>query len=275
MKFYLDGALGSRGAALLSPYSDDPHNRGLIRTSPDVLEALVIRTLRAGFQPAIHAIGDRANRLALDIYERVTPQFEGQDLRPRIEHAQVVAARDIRRFARLGVIAAMQPSHATSDMYWAEDRLGARRVRSAYTWRQLLDAGATIAGGSDSPAEPANPLLQLYAARTRQDTTGWPEEGWYPDQKMGGLEALKTLTTWSAYAAFEDSTRGKILPGYDADLTVLSQNPVIGDPKELLSTDVLMTVLAGQVVWSNRPGWQALADRNDAQNDADTASFPE
>ncbi len=275
VKFYLDGALGSRGAALLSPYSDDPRNRGLIRTPPDLLEALVTRTLQAGFQPAIHAIGDRANRLALDIYERVTSRIEGQDPRPRIEHAQVIATRDIRRFARLGVIAAMQPSHATSDMYWAEDRLGARRVRGAYAWRRLLDAGATIAGGSDSPVEPANPLLQLYAARTRQDTTGWPEEGWYPDEKMGGLEALRTLTTGSAYAAFEDSTRGKIFPGYDADLTVLSKNPVIGDPKELLSIDVLMTVLAGQVIWSNRPGWRALADRNDAQADADSSSLAE
>ena len=275
VKFYLDGALGSRGAALLSPYSDDPNNRGLILTSPDLLEDLVSRTFQAGFQPAIHAIGDRANRLALDIYERITPQFKGQDLRPRIEHAQVIAARDIRRFAQLGVIAAMQPSHATSDMTWAEDRLGARRVRNAYTWRRLLDAGATIAGGSDSPVESANPLLQLYAARTRQDTTGWPEKGWYPDQRMGGLEALRTLTIGSAYAAFEDSTRGKIFPGYDADLTVLSKNPVIGDPKELLSIDVLMTVLAGQVVWSNQSGWQALAHRNDAQKDADAASFPE
>lgn len=275
VKFYLDGALGSRGAALLSPYSDDPRNRGLIRTSPDVLEALVIQTLRFGFQPAIHAIGDRANRLALDIYERVTPQFEGQDFRPRIEHAQVIAARDIRRFARLGVIAAMQPSHATSDMYWAEDRLGPRRVRSAYIWQRLLDAGVTIAGGSDSPVESANPLLQLYAARTRQDTTGWPEDGWYPDQKMGGLDALRTLTTWSAYAAIEESSRGKVFPGYDADLTVLSKNPVIGDPQELLSTDVLMTVLAGQIVWFNRPGWQALADRNDARNDPDPSSIPE
>jgi len=268
VKFYADGSLGSRGAALLSPYSDDPGNRGLLVTPPRELEALVVRALQAGFQPCTHAIGDRANRLVLDIYERAMAQYESRDLRPRIEHAQVIARRDIRRFARLGVLPAMQPSHATSDMYWAEDRLGSERVRGAYAWRQLLNSGVIIPGGSDCPVEREEPLLQLYAARTRQDTSGWPEGGWYPDERMGGLEALKAMTTWAAYAAFEDSTRGKILPGYDADLTVLPINPVNINPRALLSARVLMTVVAGQVVWRDREGFRLM----DAC--ADTASAP-
>ena len=263
VKFYADGALGSRGAALLSPYSDDPGNRGLLVTPPAELEGRIERAFRAGFQPGTHAIGDQANRLVLDIYERVMARFEGRDLRPRIEHAQVIAAGDIRRFARLGVIPAMQPSHATSDMYWAEDRLGPERVRGAYAWRQLLNSGAIIAGGSDAPVEREEPLLQLYAARTRQDTGGWPAGGWYPEEKMGGLEALKALTTWSAYAAFEDSVRGKILPGYDADLTVLSINPVNSDPRALLSARILLTVVAGQVVWHDKAGFREMAARRD------------
>lgn len=263
VKFYADGALGSRGAALLAPYSDDPGNRGLIVTPPEEMEALVARTYRAGFQPCTHAIGDRANRLILDIYERVMARFEGCDLRPRIEHAQIIAHRDIRRFARLGVIPAMQPSHATSDMYWAGDRLGPERVRGSYAWRQLLNSGAVIPGGSDCPVEREEPLLQIYAARTRQDTSGWPEGGWHPGERMSGLEALKAMTTWAAYAAFEDSTRGKILPGYDADLTVLSVNPVTCDPRVLLSARVLMTVVGGRVVWHDKEGFRAMPSRSD------------
>ena len=255
VKFYCDGALGSRGAALLAPYSDDPGNRGLILTPQAELEAKVIRAFQAGFQPCTHAIGDRGNRLVLDVYERAMAAVGGPELRPRIEHVQVLARRDVRRFSRLGVIAAMQPSHATSDMYWAEDRLGPQRIRGAYAWRQLLDAGAVIAGGSDCPVERVEPLLQLYAARTRQDTSGWPEGGWYPRERLGGLEALRTLTTAAAYAAFADTARGKILPGYDADLTILSANPVNGPPADLLRTRVLMTIVAGRIVWRDPRGF--------------------
>ncbi len=275
VKFYADGALGSRGAALLSPYSDDPGNRGLLVTPPRELEALVALTLQAGFQPCTHAIGDRANRLVLDIYERAMAQYDGRNLRPRIEHAQVIARRDIRRFARLGVIPAMQPSHATSDMYWAEDRLGPERVRGAYAWRQLLNSGAIIPGGSDCPVEREEPLLQIYAARTRQDTSGWPAGGWYADERMGGLEVLKAMTTWAAYAAFEDSTRGKILPGYDADLTVLPINPVNSDPRALLSTRVLMTVVGGQVVWRDKEGFRGMAALVDTTSAPDVSSVPD
>ncbi|MCK4578441.1 MAG: amidohydrolase, partial [Candidatus Marinimicrobia bacterium] len=209
VKFFADGALGSRGAALLSDYSDDPGNRGLILTPPDQLRELIGRTIDAGYQPAVHAIGDRANRMMLDIYEALATG-ENTDVRPRIEHAQVLARKDIARFGKLGVIASMQPSHATSDMYWAEDRLGARRVKGAYAWRSLLEKGATICAGSDCPVEKIDPLLQIYAARTRQDTLGWPSGGWYREERLGGLEALKAMTTWSAFAAFQENYRGKL-----------------------------------------------------------------
>ncbi len=258
VKFYADGALGSRGAALLADYSDDPGNRGLVITAPNELERLIEATLKAGFQPAVHAIGDRANRITLDVYEAVLRQWPGYDLRPRIEHAQVVSLSDIPRFARLGVIAAMQPTHATSDMYWARDRVGPQRIRGAYAWRRFLEAGVRICGGSDCPVEKEDPLLQIYAARTRQDTTGWPDGGWQAGQRLGGLEAAKLLTTWAAYAAFEDGRRGKIAPGYDADLTILSRNPLAGEPREILQTAVLMTIVGGEVVWNNRPAWKSM-----------------
>jgi predicted amidohydrolase YtcJ len=261
VKFYADGALGSRGAALLTPYSDDPENQGLIVTPVEELESLVERTMRAGFQPCIHAIGDRGNRVVLDIYERVIDRTGQRNLRPRIEHAQVLSNRDIRRFARLGVIPAMQPSHATSDMYWAEDRLGPERIRGAYAWRTLLNAGVIIPGGSDCPVEREEPLLQIYAARTRQDVSGWPGEGWYPDERMGGLEALKAMTSWSAHAAFEEERRGKILPGYDADFTILDTNPVVCEPRDILSTKVLMTIVAGEVVWRDQAALRTMKNR--------------
>ncbi|MFC1619133.1 amidohydrolase [Candidatus Neomarinimicrobiota bacterium] len=258
VKLYADGALGSRGAALLEPYHDDPDNRGLIVTPVEELERLIERSMRAGFQPCIHAIGDRGNRVALDIYERVMNRTDQRELRPRIEHAQVLSLRDIRRFARLDIIPAMQPSHATSDMYWAEDRLGPDRIRGAYAWRKILNTGVVIPGGSDCPVEREEPLLQLYAARTRQDASGWPEGGWYPQERMGGLEALKTLTSWAAYAAFEEAQRGKILPGYTADLTILDTNPVVCKASEILTTKVLLTIVGGEVVWRDKAGLRAM-----------------
>jgi len=259
VKFTLDGALGSRGAALFASYSDDPGNRGLLLMKPQQLETLVRRTFEAGFQPGIHAIGDRANRLVLNIYERSLARFKGRDLRPRIEHAQVLTARDVRRFAKLGVVPVMQASHATSDMYWAEDRLGPQRILKAYAWYSLLDAGSTIAGGSDAPVERAEPLLQIYAARTRQDTTGWPEGGWYPRERMSGLQALRSITTWAAFAAFADTLRGKLLPGYQADITILSDNPVVCEPQEILDTKILMTIIGGEIVWFDEAGLKLLS----------------
>ncbi len=258
VKLYADGALGSRGAALLSPYSDDPGNRGLLVTSRQDLERVISRTFKAGFQPAVHAIGDRAVRIVLDIYEKLLPPGNEHNLRPRIEHAQMMARRDIRRFGAMGVIPAMQPTHATSDMYWAEDRVGPTRIKGAYAWKSLLEGGAFIAGGSDCPVEREQPLLQIYAARTRQDTTGWPENGWYASEAMSGLAAARSMTTWAAYAAFQDSVRGKILPGYDADLTILSRNPVGSAAQVILETEVLATMIGGETVWRNAAAWRKL-----------------
>ena len=258
VKLYADGALGSRGAALLSPYSDDPGNRGLLVTSRQDLEQTIAETFEAGFQPAVHAIGDRAVRIALDIYEKLLPPGKDHDLRPRIEHAQMIARSDIKRFGEMGVVPAMQPTHATSDMYWAEERVGPTRIRGAYAWKSLLETGVFIAGGSDCPVEQEEPLLQIYAARTRQDTTGWPEDGWYASEAMTGLAAARSMTTWAAYAAFQDSVRGKILPGYDADLTILSRNPVGSEAQVILKTEVLTTMIGGETVWRNAAAWRKL-----------------
>ena len=257
VKYYADGALGSRGAALLADYSDDPGNRGLLVTEPQRLAELIERAISSGFQPAVHAIGNRANRSVLDIYEQALTKAKDADLRLRIEHAQVVSLKDIKRFGKLGVIAALQPSHATSDMYWAEDRVGATRIKGAYAWRKFLDAGAHITSGSDTPVEMAGALLQLYAARTRQDTTGWPQDGWYADQRLSGLEALRSMTSWAAYAAFEDSSRGMILPGFDADVTVLSGNPALDEPAQLLDMEILLTIVDGKIVWKNKRALKA------------------
>lgn len=258
--FPTDGTLGTRTAALLSPYSDDPGNLGLLVIPSEKLEGLVSRSLLAGFQPCIHAVGDRANRLALDIYEQVLDQYQGEDIRPRIEEAQVLSRSDIRRFTSLGVLPVMLPGRSPSDMDWIEDRLGTQRVSNAYVWRSLLNTGTIIPGGSGCPAELEEPLLQIYAARTRQDTSGQPLGGWYSEERMTGMEALRAMTTWAAYAAFEDSTRGKILPGFDADLTVLSLNPVISEPQALLNAEVLMTIIAGRIVWQDKEGLRALGD---------------
>lgn len=258
VKLYADGALGSRGAALLSAYSDDPGNTGLWVTPPKELERLVGKTLAAGFQPAVHAIGDRANRLVLDIYERQMAKHGGGDQRPRIEHAQILTTRDIRRFAKLGVIASVQPTHATSDMVWAEDRLGSKRIKGAYAWKQLLRDGARLAGGSDCPVEREEPLMQIYAARTRQDINGWPEGGWRPDDRMTGSQALRNITAWAAYAAFEDTLRGKIFPGFDADMTILSKSPVSCEPEEVPGIEVLTTFIGGKVVFKNDAAWSNL-----------------
>ncbi|MEE9464462.1 MAG: amidohydrolase family protein, partial [Candidatus Neomarinimicrobiota bacterium] len=148
-------------------------------------------------------------------------------------------------------------------MYWAKDRLGAQRIKGAYAWQRLLKAGALISAGSDCPVEKEDPLLQIYAARTRQDTTGWPEGGWQTDQRLSGLEAAKSLTTWAAYAAFAENRRGKIVPLYDADLTILSRNPLVEEPQAILKTDVLTTIVGGEVVWNNKPAWKAFSRTGD------------
>ena len=249
LKLYADGALGSRGAALLADYSDDPGNRGLFVTAPEALDALIARAQRCGVQVAAHAIGDAGNRVLLDSFARHLPQDGGAALRWRIEHAQVVALEDIPRFAKLGVIASMQPTHATSDMPWAEDRVGPRRIRGAYAWQKLLDAGARLALGSDFPVEAVDPMLGLYAAVARQDAAGQPAGGWMPDQRLSAAEALRGFTLDAAYAGFAEHEVGSLAPGKRADFVVLSDDVLKAAPPQIRRTRVLATYVDGAPVY--------------------------
>ena len=248
-KLRADGALGSRGALLLEPYKDDPGNRGLNVQTPDTLLWWTRSALSRGFQVGTHAIGDRANRMMLDIYEKALRETGKKDARLRIEHAQLVSLQDIPRFASLGVIASMQPTHATSDMPWAAKRMGEERLKGAYAWRSLLDSGAVLAFGSDFPVESVNPLLGLYAAVTRQDGEGNPPGGWMPDQKLTLVEALRAFTEGAAYAGFDETEAGRIEPGMRADLTVLDHNLIGGPPRILMDTQVKYTIVRGVVVY--------------------------
>jgi len=256
MKFYADGALGSRGAALHEDYSDDPGNRGLLLTEPAALEAACERALRGGWQVATHAIGDRGNTLALDAYEHafaaVPPSQRkpgGADPRFRIEHVQVLAAADVPRFADLGVIASMQCQHQTSDMPWAEARLGPERVKLAYAWRSLLDAGARLTGGSDCPVEQPDPLAAFRAAVTRLDGQGEPFGGWHREQAMTRTEALASITAWPAYAAFQERRLGSLAVGKRADIVVLSEDPLSVPEGRLGGLAVEATIFDGALVY--------------------------
>ncbi len=251
IKLVADGALGSRGAALLEPYADEPGHMGLLLLSEEEIYRIARQALAAGFQVNTHAIGDRANRIVLNAYERALREFpNAKDHRFRIEHAQILDETDIPRFARLGVIASMQAIHATSDMPWVPARLGEARAREgAYVWRKLLDSGARIANGSDAPVEPVNPLLGFYAAITRQDEQGNPPGGWYPDQRMTREEALRSFTLDAAYAAFEEQLKGSLEPGKLADLIVLSRDILTIPPVEILRTEVDLTIVGGRIVY--------------------------
>ncbi len=253
LKLYADGALGSRGAALIEPYSDDPGNRGLTLTSSEQLKSAAEQALAKGFQVCVHAIGDRANNIVLNVYEEVlnSNPANARDARFRIEHAQVLTLNDIPRFHMLKVIPSMQPTHCTSDMYWAESRLGSDRVKGAYAWRSLLDQGSIIPAGSDFPVESPNPLLGFYAAITRQDKKGWPEGGWFPAQRMTREEALQAFTTWAAFASFEENTKGSITTGKVADFTILSDDIMKIDPLKILDTHVELTIIGGEVVYAS------------------------
>jgi predicted amidohydrolase YtcJ len=244
IKLYADGALGSRGAALAADYSDDHGNRGNWVTSPEDLKQAVADASAGGWQIAVHAIGDAAIHAVLDAFEAAGG---GKELRHRVEHVQVIAPADVARFAALSVIASMQPTHATSDMPWAEARVGADRIQGGYAWRTLLDAGATLVGGSDFPVEDVGPLLQLYAAVTRQDADGNPPGGWYPAQRMTLDEALRAFTVTPAFAAFVQGDRGRVRRGMVADLVVV--DGALAADRTLLDRKVDLTIVGGKVVF--------------------------
>lgn len=250
LKLYADGALGSRGAALLAPYSDDATNSGLLVSQPAHIRAWAEAALRRGFQVNVHAIGDRGNRIALDAIDSALRTLPSADHRFRIEHAQVLSPEDIPRFAKLGVIPSMQPTHQTSDMRWAEARVGPQRIRGAYAWRSLLNTGVVIPSGTDFPVEEVNPLLTFHAAVTRQDPTNWPAGGWYPEQRMTREEALQSMTIWPAYAAFQESVLGSLTPGKYADFVVLDRDIMRIPDTEILGTLVVSTWIGGKRVYA-------------------------
>ena len=249
IKLYADGALGSRGAALLAPYADEPTNSGLLVSRPEHLRAWAETALRSGFQVNVHAIGDRGNRIVLDAFESALRTVPTADHRFRIEHAQVLSPEDISRFAKLGVIPSMQPTHQTSDMRWAEARVGPQRIRGAYAWRSLLNTGVVIPSGTDFPVEEVNPLLTFHAAVTRQDPTNWPIGGWYPEQKMTREEALQSMTIWPAYAGFQESMLGSLTPGKYADFVVLDRDIMRIPDTEIIATRVVSTWIGGKRVY--------------------------
>jgi predicted amidohydrolase YtcJ len=256
LKLGIDGALGSRGAALLRPYADEPSHSGLLTLPAATVESLTVEALRRGYQVAVHAIGDRGNRLTLDAFDRALTRVPRsrrkggvKNPRLRIEHAQVVAPADIPRFSRLGVVASMQPTHCTSDMPWVRDRLGPEREAGCYAWHSFLDARVPLAFGSDCPVESEEPRLGLHAAVTRQDASGRPPDGWHPEQRLTASEALYAFTMGSAWAAFEEEQGGNLVEGKRADFTVLEQDPLEVPAAELLRLRVLRTVVGGTDSW--------------------------
>ena len=253
IKLSADGALGSRGAKLIEPYADEPGHTGLELIPAQRIKDVAVRALQRGFQLNVHAIGDGANRTVLDAFEAALREVPRVNHRFRVEHAQVLHPNDIPRFAQLGVIPSMQAVHQTSDMYWAENRLGWTRAQSAYAWRSLLNTGVIIAGGSDFPVESADPLLSFHAAVTRQDAHGWPAGGWLPQHRMTRAEALYHLTIWPAYAAFQEHLTGSITPGKLADVVVLSRDIMTLPPEEILQARVEMTIVNGRVVYEAGP----------------------
>jgi len=251
VKLYADGALGSRGALLLEDYADEPGTSGLRVTSSDRLADVATGAVAAGFQPCTHAIGDRANREVLDLYERLEASRPAtRDLRPRIEHAQILDEADIPRFSRLGVIASMQPTHCTSDMPWVPERIGpARTAEGAYVWQKLLKSGAHLASGSDFPVEQVNPLLGFYAAITRQNTSGHPPDGWAARERLSRDEALRSFTAEAAYAAHAERDLGRISVGLLADFVVISRDIMTISPAEVPGAQVRRTFIAGRQVF--------------------------
>jgi len=250
VKLYADGALGSRGAALLADYSDDPGNRGLMFISAGKMEAALRRVFSCGLQAGVHAIGDAANRQVLDAYEKVLAEYPDNPGRHRMEHAQIIHPDDIPRFSELGVIAAMQPTHASSDMYWAGERLGPARLAGAYAWQSLLDSGASLAFGSDFPVEQVNPMLGIHAAVTRQDLEGWPEGGWLPEERMSREDAIRAFTLDAAYAGFMEQLTGSLEMGKRADFIVLDQDIMQIPAEDIARLRVVETWVDGERVFT-------------------------
>jgi predicted amidohydrolase YtcJ len=254
IKVVFDGALGSRGAALLEPYSDKPDTSGFLTQKPEELLPMFEEALRQGIQVETHAIGDRANRIILDLYEQafkaVPPeQRKIREPRWRVEHAQIVNPTDIPRFAKLGVIPSMQPSHAIGDLHFAPARLGIKRLEGAYAWQSFIKTGAIVPGGSDAPVERGEPMIEFYAAVARKDQKGFSDEGWHLEQRVSREQALKMFTIWPAFAAFEEKIKGSIETGKLADLTVLSADVMKIPEPEILKTECLMTVIGGEIVY--------------------------
>ena len=247
VKAFIDGALGSRGAALLKPYSDDTHNCGLILISHKEFNALAKRCAKSNFQLNTHAIGDRGNQIVIDTYSSNTIDLNH---RWRIEHAQMVTSKDIDKMIKHNIIPSMQPSHCTSDMKWLPERIGQHRLHRISRWKTFIDKGAKIAGGSDCPIEDGNPLFEFYAAITRQDHEGFPNNGFQNQELVTPIEALKMLTTWGANAEFQENSKGIIKSGYKADLTILSDDITKINPTKILKTKVLGTVVGGEFVFN-------------------------
>jgi len=249
LKMVTDGALGSRTAAMLAPYSDDASTSGILIMEPDKLRQMAIERDKAGFQLAFHAIGDRANRIALDVFEAVAKANGPRDRRDRIEHAQVVALEDLPRFSNLNVIASMQPSHQSNDMRWADARVGPDRIKGAYAWATLQKSGARLAFGTDYPVESINPLRGLYACVTRELPEGGPAGGWQPQEKISLDECIRDYTVGSAYAQFEEGRKGQLKIGQLADFIILSDDLTKIPPPAYLKAKVLRTVVGGRTVY--------------------------
>jgi len=249
-KLYSDGALGSRGAAMLEPYSDDPGNYGLLFVSQDEMNAMASKVISQGFQVNIHAIGDAGNRQVMDALEYAQNDNQSFDLRNRVEHAQIVALEDIPRFKELNIIASMQPTHATSDKNMAEDRVGPQRILGGYAWQKFLQQGTVVAAGSDFPVEHSNPFFGLYSAVTRMDQQGEPAGGWYPEEIMTRVEALRAFTVDAAYSGHQEDLLGSLEPGKWADFILIDEDYFKVDAANIWQIEVLETWVAGEAVYT-------------------------
>lgn len=256
LKGYMDGSLGSRTAAMLAPFSDDPGNSGLPQYDQATLNKLASERVAAGFQLGFHAIGDRAAQMALDAFANAVSNSQAhaapgakspRDFRFRIEHDQVIAPDQFAQYKKLGVVASVQPSHLLTDMNWAVDRIGPVRAQTSYPWKQFLDNGIPLAFGTDYPVEPINPFRGIYAAVTRKNEAGTKE--YYPEQKLNIQQALAAYTIGSAYAQFAETEKGILAPGMLADFVVLDRDLTKVAPPEILQTKVLRTVVGGRTVY--------------------------